>query len=111
MRVNIDVHRDYTHDEIREIMGWGDNLELQDVTQAIMVLCDVVERQGVFITVLQAELGAVHKWIEGKHRAAEKTILDLEAENEKLRSDITTLMTGDAPGDMVERGTGSLTSI
>lgn len=111
MRVNIDVQRAYTPDEIRGFMGLGDNLCLHDVSQAVMVLCAVVKRQRVFIEVLQAELGAVHKWIEGKHRAAEKTILDLEAENEKLRSDITTLMTGDAPGDMVEHGTGSLTSI
>lgn len=50
----------YTPDEIREIMGWGDNLELDDATRAIMVLCDVVERQGAAIAQLQAALN----WIE-----------------------------------------------
>ena len=36
-------------------------------------------------------------------------IAELEVENERLRADVTALLTGDAPGDMVEYGTGSLT--
>lgn len=140
MRVNIDINRAYTPDEIKEIMGWGDNLDLEDVSRAVMVLCDTVKRLETRCTEdkrgmpqaedvkLQDEIRRLEAEAEIQNERFDALRLErdrvnaayldamadnylLEAENERLRRDITALTTGDAPGDMVEHGTGSLTSI
>ena len=55
-----DIYHKYTPQELKDEIGWKNDVDMQDVTSALMVLCDIISILQLEVAKLKAEKEAAH---------------------------------------------------